>query len=100
MTTLKIKGYTCSLNGNHLSGKTYEVKNYIKAYLDGKWDGENKEWIVNVEKVNDLASRPGSYIQIVDGETVKIAETVKVSNHDNGWCNKCHSWCYGDCTAN
>ena len=97
MTTLKIKGFTCTLNNNRLSGKTYEVKNYIKAYLDGKWDGDRKEWTVNVEKVMDIASREGSYIKIVEGE---VAAETKVTRIDNGWCNKCHSWCYGDCTAN
>lgn len=98
MTTLKIKKFTCSLNGNRLSGKTYEVKNYIKAYLDGKWDGNNKEWIVNVEKVMDIASRPGSYIEIVTGEIAPVTETK--STFRSGWCNKCHSYCYGDCEAN
>lgn len=97
MTTLKIKGYTCTLNGNKLSGKTFEVKNYIKAYLDGKWDSNGKEWIVNVEKVTDLAAKPGSYIQIVD-DVAPVAE-VKNTFH-SGWCNRCHSYCYGDCTAN
>lgn len=98
MTTLKIKGFTCTLNGNRLSGKTFDVKNYIKVYLEGKWDAENKEWIVNVEKVNDIASREGSYIKVVTGE---VANTeIKVTRVDNGWCSKCHSWCYGDCTAN
>ena len=97
MTTLKIKGYTCSLDGNRLSGKTYEVKNYIKAYLDGKWDGDKKEWIVNTEKVTDLASRPGSYIEIVEAAPVVDAKPVKFVS---GWCNKCYSYCYGDCEAN
>jgi hypothetical protein len=97
MTTLKIKGYTCSLNGNRLSGKTYEIPNYIKVYLDGKFDGNKKEWIVNVEKVMDIASRPGSYIQIV--ESAPVIET-NASTFRSGWCNKCHSYCYGDCEAN
>ena len=99
MTTLKIKGYTCTLNGNKLSGNTFDVKNYIKAYLSGKWDANSKSWVVDVEKVNDLVSRPGSYIQIIDGEIAKTVQTA-TPKRDNGWCNKCHSWCYGDCEAN
>jgi hypothetical protein len=98
MTTLKIKGYTCNLTGDRLSGKTFEVKNYIKAYLDGRWDAANTEWIVDVEKVMDIASRPGSYIQIVEGVVAPAAATK--STFHSGWCNRCHSYCYGDCTAN
>jgi hypothetical protein len=93
MTTLKIKGYTCTLNGNRLGGKTYEVKNYIKVFLGGKWNGT--EWIVDVEKVNEIAARQGAYVQIV--ETTETVETKSVFGH--GWCNKCQSYCYGDCTS-
>ena len=93
MTTLKIKGYTCTLNGNRLGGKTYEVKNYIKVFLGGKWNGT--EWIVDVEKVNEIAARQGAYVQIV--ETTETVETK--SDFGHGWCNKCQSYCYGDCTS-
>jgi len=97
MANLKIKNTTgLTLNGNKLSGNTYPVKEYIKAYLGGKWDSNSKAWTVDVTKVNDLIER-GGYISIDD--SLAPVATRKVST-DNGWCNKCHSWCYGDCTAN
>ena len=96
-TNLKIKNTTgLALNGNMISGNTYPVKDYIKAYLGGKWDSNAKAWIVNVEKVNDLIER-GGYISIDDSPAPVKVQTARI---DNGWCNKCHSWCYGDCTAN
>ena len=93
---LKIKQTTgLTLNGDKLSGNTYPVKEYIKAYLGGKWDGNSKCWIVNVEQVNKLLAS-GGYLSVDDSP----APTPKKSTYVSGWCNKCHSWCYGDCTAN
>lgn len=92
---LKIKNTTgLTLNGNKLSGNTFPVKEYIKAYLGGKWDSGNKAWTVDVAKVNDLIER-GGYISIDDSP----APAPKKSTYVSGWCNKCHSYCYGDCES-
>ena len=100
---LKIKQTTgLTLNGNKLSGNTYPVKDYIKAHLGGKWDGNNKCWIVDVEKVNDLIEH-GGYLSIDDSPAPVVKSTTTNLNgsaHWNGWCNKCHSYCWGDCEAN
>lgn len=96
MTNLKIKQTTgLVLTGNTLSGNTYPVKEYIKSYLGGKWDGNKKAWVVDIEKVNSLITR-GGQISIDDTP----APAPKKSTGVSGWCNKCHSYCYGDCTAN
>ena len=97
---LKIKQTTgLTLNGDKLSGNTYPVKEYIKAYLGGKWDGNSKCWIVNVEQVNKLLAS-GGYMSVDDSPAPTPTPTPKKSTYVSGWCNKCHSWCYGDCTAN
>ena len=48
------KGYKLQLNGDLLTGDTFNMKDYIKSYMDGKWVGDQKAWRVNVEKVNNL----------------------------------------------
>jgi hypothetical protein len=94
MQNLKIKHSNVTLDGNLLSGDTYTIKEYIKTYLGGKWDAATKSWIVDTAKVQDLIDRKA--IHVNDAPVVQSKQTT----HDNGWCNKCHSWCYGDCTAN
>lgn len=95
MTNLIIKrGTTVTLNGNKMTGNTYPVKDYIKAYLGGKWDSNSKAWIVDVEKVNDLITKQAIRVD----DSAPVVKITKATN--DGWCNKCHSWCYGDCEAN
>lgn len=52
------------LTGNILSGDTFNFRDYIKTYCDGKWDKDNKVWIVNAEKIMTLLHTPGSRISI------------------------------------
>ena len=93
---IKIKQTTgLTLSGDKLSGNTYPVKEYIKAYLGGKWDGNSKCWIVDIEKVNKLLAS-GGYLSVDDSP----APAPKKPTYVSGWCNKCHSYCYGDCEAN
>lgn len=63
-----------TLSGNKLSGDTYSAKQYIKTYLDGKWDAMSKSWTVNTAKVADLIARNAIVI-----DTAPIADTSKIS---------------------
>lgn len=97
---LKIKQNTgLTLDGNKLSGNTYPVKEWIKAYLGGKWDGNNKVWIVDTDKLNSLLAR-GANIYVDDSHAPVKSNNANGSARWNGWCNKCHSYCWGDCDAN
>ena len=60
-TSRKSKGM--QLDGDLLTGDTYHMKDYIKNYLDGKWDKTEKGWRVNVEKTIKLLDTPGALIQ-------------------------------------
>ena len=71
-----------TLEGNMLTGNTFAVKEYIKSYLGGKWDGNAKAWIVDVEKVNDLIEKKAIAID----DTAPVAETKVVGNMGN-WKN-------------
>ena len=52
---LIIKRTPVTLDGDVLTGKTYPIKEYIKAYLGGKWTGG--AWKVDVSKVQSLIDR-------------------------------------------
>jgi hypothetical protein len=87
-----------ALNGNEISGNTYAAKSYIKDCLDGKWDSNRKVWIVNTAKVESNLDRIGSSFRTDDTPAAQ-KQTAKLATNF-GWCNKCHTYCYGDCQAN
>lgn len=39
------------LNGNLLTGDTYDARNFIKQYCGGKWDKTANGWRVDVNKM-------------------------------------------------
>jgi len=90
---LTIKSAKVQLNGNLLTGDTYEAKGYIKAYLGGKWDSNSKGWRVDVSKVEKILSTTGGMIKVDNS-----APQTKSHNH-NSICPRCHTYCYGDCQA-
>lgn len=94
------KGMTMS--NNVLSGDTYGAKEYIKAHWDGKWDANGKCWIVDPQKViSSIQAQEWGFAKVLAiSEFVPAAPAEPKQVHGaNGWCNKCHSWCYGDCEA-
>ena len=92
---LKVKGHKVNLDGNKMSGDTYPVKSFIKSYLRGTWDANSKSWMVDLGQVSMWT---GTCIQTVTATQAVVAQ--KTNNKGDGWCDKCQSWCYGDCTAN
>jgi len=40
-----------TLNGTLLTGDTYATKDFIRKSLNGKWDGQRKGWIVDLDAV-------------------------------------------------
>ena len=95
MTNLTIKGHKVQLNNNVLTGDTYPIKLFVKEYLNGKWDAANKAWIVDLGQVEKFMG-----VQINADAAPAAQATSKRTTSNNGWCNKCQSWCYGDCDAN
>lgn len=108
--------------------KTSTKYNFDKAENDvfswSTWDGtsgnmlkhkETGRWIYQMHWLNER----GKMAERVDGDTREQAsafwaeleqlqaqkpprreEDYSVEKHGFGWCNKCHSYCYGDCEAN
>ncbi len=89
------KGMT--LNGNVLSGDTYNARENIKKFWDGKWDAARKVWIVNPQKVMDTLNSKYNW-GLAIGDDEPAAHTTAKKSYD-GWCDKCHSYCWGDCSA-
>lgn len=92
---LTIKNHKVQINNNLMTGDTYAIKDWIKSYLCGKWDGEHKGWIVDLGQVNVWMT--GKYPIIKIDETV--SEVHNETKINNGLCPHCHTYCYGDCTA-
>lgn len=89
------------LNEDILSGDTYNARQYIKEYWDGKWNGSSKTWTVNPEKViTTIQEQKWGFAKVLSiVEKVPARISIKKVHGVNGWCNKCHSYCYGDCEA-
>ena len=81
MTTINLttrKNAKLQLSGNILSGKTFEIKGYIKSYMDCKWLPEAKAWQVNVEKTMKLIGASSIGLRIDD--TAPVTETTSNNN--------------------
>ena len=83
------------LNGNEVTGNTFPAREWIKTHLAGKWNGERKSWAIDTEKFNRLLQM-GAIFQ--DAEVTPVATKV-APRVNNGLCPRCHTYCYGDCTA-
>lgn len=83
------------INGNQITGNTFVAKDWIKAYLSGKWNKETGSWIIDTEKFDKFVISGVIYI---DSNTAQ--ETTASKHNHNGICPRCHTYCDGDCAAN
>lgn len=44
-----------------VTGKTYNAKEFLKDNFDAEWDGANKQWTVNTDKLNDEFTKYADY---------------------------------------
>lgn len=51
-----------TLTGDLMTGDTISVKDWIKKYLNGKWDGQRKGWIVDLAQVAKYSGTTGVYL--------------------------------------
>ena len=90
MTALRLNKKNLNLNNNELTGDTYQVKNFIKTQLQGKWNADKKAWVVNVSEVE---------YWIEKGAITVHDAPMTSSKTTNGICPICKTYCYGDCKA-
>jgi len=109
--TDRIDSWVIALDGSVVTGETFEAKTYIKSGLGGRWDANRKVWHVDLAKVESATkSTTGLYdaseeqIAKLTVATVLTQPTAKSGTYiaADGLqvCSKCHTVCYGDCTAN
>lgn len=89
------RNHNLTLTGNVLSGDTFPVKEAIKLHLGGKWDSTRKAWIVDMVKTEDFIKRDILHLTAAP----VTPEPQAITGGASGWCNKCHTYCYGDCDA-
>jgi len=95
------KGNKLQLTGNLVTGDTYPIKDFFKAYCNGKWDKDAKGWRVDADKLQEIISR-SNHIGLCVDDSPAAAKPRKATGTaaSSGWCDLCHSYCWGDCQAN
>ena len=90
-----------TLSNGLLTGDTYNAREYIKKSFGGKWNKDAKGWTVNTQQVidaiDDKVDGFCSMLKVVDFIPAKIE--AKKSEYVSGYCNKCGTYCYGDCQS-
>lgn len=86
-------GYTVTLD----DPRQLVVKRGLKCIAGGwiKHNGQRVQLVVTVDDKPELAR------QVADFQAAWSASlsTPKPEARGNGWCEKCQSYCYGDCGA-
>lgn len=108
--TNRTDSWVIAINNNVVSGETYKAKDFIKSVLGGRWDADRKVWIINpVKLAAAIKSTTGLYDASEEQIASLTAAPVRQSRYTAGTyvaadgltvCSKCHTVCYGDCTAN
>ena len=99
-----------------IKGQTYHVKDDIKMIFTGiRWDGASKAWKMDTAAMLEVIEKQYDYLykiwELRGVEETKIeaattsakpsptAPSKPRTTNRNGLCPKCHTYCYGDCSA-
>jgi hypothetical protein len=89
MTTVQIQGTKLQLSGNELSGNTFDVKDFIKSNLAGRWNAARKCWTVDAAKVakhNELSAQAAAPAPAVPARTAnwRMSDEITLSLKEEG----------------
>lgn len=88
------------LNGDVLSGDTYGMREYIKKHWNGKWNAYAKTWTVDSNLVvATIKEQAWGFTRILSISNDTPAQETKQTHGADGYCHKCHTYCYGDCQS-
>lgn len=80
-------------------GDAYITKNDYEAIMDA-YNAALAE--INTPATEETKSEAAEYETVKADEVAKENAIInaKPETHGAGWCNKCHSYCWGDCETN
>jgi hypothetical protein len=62
---IKFQGWhDVTLTGNILTGDTYNISEWIKKYLGGKWNAAQKGWMVDLAAVEKRTAENGTTLMV------------------------------------
>jgi len=81
----------CS-GGFYLTRPVYDAVTVALAEMSDEL-GKSEEYLANEAAENHRR-------QLAEENETRLENEIRERNNHPGWCNKCGSYCYGDCTAN
>lgn len=65
----------------------------------GAMDGIDVDAVLADARINGKFGLPPRPTESAEHKAQRLADLAKLDKHGPGWCNKCKSYCYGDCEA-
>lgn len=88
---LTAKGAYARIGNGYISREMYDAITAAISDLDAELGKTDEQIAIEQAEIERK--------QIADENLARLeAEYIARQNH-SGWCNKCHSYCYGDCEA-
>ena len=92
------KNEKLQVEGNLITGDTFAIRFFIKTYLGGKWDADNKGWRIDTVKLGDMLRRSNHIgLRIASESEIANARKYNTNNDCTNLCKRCGTYCYGDC---
>lgn len=66
----------------------------------GALDGVDEAAVLADARVYGRCGREPKPVESAEAKAKREAGLAALAKHGPGWCNMCHSYCYGDCEAN
>jgi len=93
-----------SFNKDFIFDKKNQKTIYQGKFLDsktGKYDGTfpDASWIDFLYLVEKLLTEEKEVIRKKNEEELEVFEKREAASRGAGWCDKCQSYCYGDCQS-
>jgi len=85
------EGAFARIGDAYISEATYRLMKGMIAELDAEVGKSDEQVALEVK----AEAQKKAYDELLDQEAAEYARKIK-----NGFCPKCHSYCYGDCEAN
>jgi len=63
----------------------------------GAMDGIDVAAVIADARINGKYGVPPRPTETTEHKAQRLADLAKLDKHGPGWCNKCKSYCYGDC---